>query len=520
MMEASPPYHIAIIDLGSNTARLVVMAATPGYSYRLEDEIREVVRLRQGMTHKGLSEEAMERAFSTLRLFKRFCDSTRVDLVLSTATSAVREAANGQAFIERVESEIGLSLRILDGEREAYYGVLGALNEVPTTQGFVLDIGGGSAQVSEVRAGRFHRGEALTLGALALSERFVRDEQITEAEFKAVQKEIERQLNTLAWCKEKKNASLVGLGGTIRNLASIEAKRQKYPLNTLHSFALSRSSVEATVAQLRQLPLAKRQKIPGLSEDRADIILPGAMVVLGVMKRLGVDTMTVATSGLREGIFFEQFWQHLPYPVIPEVRRFSVLNVARIYNYQKPHATHVRFLAGRIFDQLAPLHGYGAPARELLEAAALLHDLGTIIRYNDHHKHSQTLIDYNGLPGFSPREIALIGLLARYHRKGHPDNSGFKPLLDDDDTALLICLAAILRLAEFLERGRNAAVDDIIITWDDDSLRLTLIADEHPAVELWEAERNAVPLVETAFKRRVLLDSIAAPGEWPEGIKT
>ncbi len=461
----------------------------------------------------------MERAFSTLRLFKRFCESIQVDIVLTTATSAVREAANGREFVERVHDEIGLTLRILDGEREAYYGTLGALNEVAITRGFVLDVGGGSAQVSQVRAGRFHQGRALTLGALALSERFVHGEQIEEAEFAAVQKEIERQLDTLSWLEPVEDTTLVGLGGTIRNLASIEAKRQKYPLNTLHGFALSRASVETSVDLLRQAPLAKRRKIPGLSEDRADIILPGALVVLGVMQWLEVEEMVVSTSGLREGIFFEQFWQHLPYPVIPDVRRFSVLNVARNYNYKKLHATHVRFLAGRLFDQLAPLHGYGSSERELLEAAAMLHDLGTIIRYNDHHKHSQTLIDYNGLPGFSPREIALIGLLARYHRKGNPDNAGFKPLLANADADLLTCLAAILRLAEFLERGRNAAVDDIIITWDEDSLRLTLIADEHPAVELWEAERNAVPLVETAFKRRVLLDSIATPGEWLKGEK-
>ena len=130
-MENLRSYHIGIIDLGSNTARLIVMAAIPGYSYRLEDEIREVVRLHQGMSKKGLSQEAMDRALSTLRLFKRFCDSTRVDIVLSTATSAVREAANGQAFVEQIESEIGLAVQILDGEREAYYGTLGALNEVP-----------------------------------------------------------------------------------------------------------------------------------------------------------------------------------------------------------------------------------------------------------------------------------------------------------------------------------------------------------------------------------------------------
>jgi exopolyphosphatase/guanosine-5'-triphosphate,3'-diphosphate pyrophosphatase len=321
-------------------------------------------------------------------------------------------------------------------------------------------------------------------------------------------------LSDVPWLKKGKGP-LTGLGGTIRNLARIEAARQNYPLNTLHGFSLSRESVEKSIAQFRELPLAERQDISGLKRDRADIILPGAMTLLSVMRQLKVETLTISNNGLREGLFCEQFWQHLDYPVVTDVRRFSVLNMARIYQYQKNHATHVRFLARHLFEQLAPLHGYGPAERELLDAAALLHDLGTIISYDGHHKHSQTLVTNSGLSGFSPREIALIALLVRYHRSGTPSVKEYNLLLDDDDELLLTRLAAMLRLAEFLERGRNATVDDIAAIWDDNQLRLTLIADEYPAVELWEAERNAMDLMQAAFERAVTLDSTAAPTEWP-----
>jgi exopolyphosphatase/guanosine-5'-triphosphate,3'-diphosphate pyrophosphatase len=203
--------------------------------------------------------------------------------------------------------------------------------------------------------------------------------------------------------------------------------------------------------------------------------------------------------------------------VISDIRSFGVLNLARIYQYQKTHANHVRFLAGRMFDQLRPLHGYGPAERELLAAAALLHDLGTIIGYDDHDQHSQTLITNAGLPGFSPREIALIALLTRYHRKGTPNPGIYASLLQRGDDLLLMRLAAILRLAEYLERGRTSAVDDIAISWGSDGieqgdyLRLTLIADVYPAVEIWQTQRNALELVARAFARRVTLDSTAAP---------
>lgn len=514
-MDISRARRMAIIDLGSNTARLVVMHAVPGYSYRLVDQVREVVRLRQGMTEEGLSESAMARGFSTLRLFKRFCDSTGVDQIFAIATSAVREAANGAIFVDRVSREIGLSLQVLDGEREAYYDAIGALNEVPLKKGIVVDIGGGSVQISDVRQNRFHAGVSLTLGALALTERFVAGDPVAEKEYARIESEIGRQLDTVAWLREKRGEKLVGLGGTIRNLAKIEGERIGHPLNTLHGFVLNRKSVKQSIHLFRELPLRERAEIAGLSSDRADIILPGAMVLLAIMDRVEVDQAAISENGVREGVFFEQFWRHLPHPVIPDVRRFSVLNLARNYHYEEQHANHVRFLAGRLFEQLAPLHGYTLEERELLDAAALLHDLGRVVGYSSHHKHSQTLIEYNGLPGFSPRDSAIVALLTRYHRKGEPDISDYDHLLDEDDEELLIRLAAILRVAECLERGRDADIDDVIATWTPDQLRLTLISDEYPAVELWQAERNAEELMEDAFGRAVSFDSFAPPLQWP-----
>jgi exopolyphosphatase/guanosine-5'-triphosphate,3'-diphosphate pyrophosphatase len=518
-MVTDPDHRIGIIDLGSNTARLVVMDAIPGHAYRLEDEIREVVRLRQGMTEKGMSESAMARALFTLRLFKRFCDNYPVDVIIPTATSAVRDAANGPQFVAQVQREIGFSLQILDGEREAYYATLGVLNEVPVSSGHVVDIGGGSTQIAKVCDHRYQCGASLPLGSLALTQQFVDGDPINSVAYNALQDEICRHLDTIPWIQKNEHdpeRRLVGLGGTIRNLAKMEAARQQHPLNTLHGFCLTRDAISESIWQLRQLPLDERQSLPGLNRDRADIILPGAMVIDAIMERLQVEALTISKNGLREGLFFERFWQHLAYPVVTNVRRFSVLNLARVYDYQKPHASHVRYLATRLFNQLLPLHGFAEPERELLDAAAILHDLGTIISYDDHHKHSQTLIINSGLPGYTPRETALIALLTRYHRKGNPKLNGFERVMVTGDETLLVQCAAILRLAEFLERGRNAVVDDVTAVWDDETLRLTLLSDEYPAVELWEAERNAVSLMETAFNRRVILESTAVPDEWWE----
>ncbi len=509
--------RFAVIDLGSNTARLIVMSTVPGYAYNLDDEIREVVRLREGMSKSGLSAEATARALFTLRLFKRFCDSTGVDEIIATATSAVRDAPNGALFVEHVEKQIGLSLQVLDGEREAYYGTLGALNEVLMSAGYIVDIGGGSAQLSEVIDSRFQRGASVPLGSLALTEQFVRSDPPKKADRTAVQEEIDRHLDTISWLDEAsghENRTLVGLGGTIRNLARMQAVQEGFPMGTLHGYVFYRSSLEEIINQLSSLPLVERKKLAGLNSDRADIILPGAMVIATIMDRLEKDRLTVSVNGLREGLFFERFWEHLSYPVAGNVRRFSVLNTARVYNYEKDHANHVRYLASRLFEQLLPLHGYDLDALRVLDAAALLHDLGSIIEYNAHHKHSQMLIANRGLAGFKPRETALIALLTRYHRKGKPTLGPYDSLMHEGDELLLARLSAMLRMAEFLERGRNGNVDDVSASWDEKTLRLTVVADEYPAVELWEAEKNAASLMEKAFERELILESTAAPAPW------
>lgn len=504
-----PARTIAIIDLGSNTARIVILKYRAGYAYHIDSEIREIVRLREGMTDEKLSSDAIERAYHTLRLFKHFADAVKADRVIATATSAVREAGDGTEFVQRVERDFGLKVRVLSGEEEAYYGVVGVLNAIPMDEGMVIDIGGGSAQLSRIEKGRFVKGQALTLGSLALTERFVRNDPITRKEVKKIQREINHQLDTLQWLK-KPEGLLVGLGGTIRNLAKIEASRVGYPLQRIGGFRLSLAILDELVDLLISLPVSQRQQLRGLKSDRADIILAGALVLQAVMNRYEFPSILISPNGLREGLFFEHFWETHSYPIPDSVRDFSILNMARFYGYHRYHAHHVQFLATRLFDAFASLHGYDDAARTLLANAALLHDLGTIISYNDHHKHSENLIISSGLPGYTPRETALIALLARYHRKGTPGTGVYTSLMHNGDERLLLWLSALLRLAEYLERGRDGNVYDLSVTTTSTRIDINLHAHEYPFVELWESEKNALDLLKSVVGQPILLAANAS----------
>ena len=256
---------------------------------------------------------------------------------------------------------------------------------------------------------------------------------------------------------------------------------------------------------MNHLSVSQRQSVQGLKNDRADIILSGALVLQTIMERYHFEVLQISPNGLREGLFFERFWEGQAYPVPANLRDFTVLNLARFYGYHETHANNVKRLSTALFDALTPLHQYDAAARDLLGYAAILHDIGTAISYNDHHKHGETLIVSSGLPGFAPRETALIALLTRYHRKGSPATGLYDPLMYPGDERLLTWLSALLRLAEYLERGRNGNVYDVTVELTGTIVKIHLHATEYPFVELWESERNALDLMRMVCGRDVQL---------------
>jgi exopolyphosphatase/guanosine-5'-triphosphate,3'-diphosphate pyrophosphatase len=493
----------AIIDLGSNSARLMVAQYRPGQAYRITDEISRRVRLSEGMAAAGrLRAPAILRAVQTMRMFKAFCDSHAIQRLIPVATAAVRDAANRAEFLRQLKAATGLHFRVLEGEEEAYYGVLGVINGLGLRDGLVMDVGGGSAEFSLVRRGRFRRGATSPLGAVRLTELFLPDGQAKPAGVAGLREHADEWLDQFEWLDLEEGAGLVGLGGTVRALARMDREARGYPFGLLNGYVLQRARLNALVKQLIELPVEDRPAaLPGLPADRADIILAGALVVQAAMRRAGAKSLTVSGHGLREGLFFKEFLRPADPPIIPRLREFSVLNLARLYGYEAAHARHVTALALSLFDQLARRHGFGQAERDCLWAAGMLHDIGGIVDYYDHHKHSAYIILNAGLPGYSHHDTALIALLCQYHRKGQPDLAEFRAPAERGDRQRAYRLAALLRLAEYLDRSRSGNVTRLrVLPGRGRRLRLraSVRRGADARVEIWEAQRNA-DLLEAAF---------------------
>lgn len=501
--------RLGIIDLGSNSVRLIIARHTPGLAFKITDQLSRRVRLSEGMTGDNrLRSAAMERAVDTLLMFRAFCVANGVTQIIPVATAAVRDAANRAGFLARIYKATGLKFRVLGGEEEAYLGVLGAVNSLSLRDGLVVDVGGGSAEVSQVRAGRFQRGVTSALGAVRLTELYLDSDPVKASEAARLADHIFSTFNMLDWMQVEHGEKFVGVGGTVRALARIDRETRRYPLDLIHGYALELDRLEALIDRLRKRPVAERaREAPALPSDRADIILAGAMVVAGALRRAGADRIEVCAQGLREGLFYREFLKPADPPIIHNLREFGVLNLGRLYGYEKAHVDHVARLALSLFDQLSKQHGYGALEREYLWAASQLHDIGAMVDYYDHHRHSAYLILSTGLPGFSHREIALIALLCLYHRKGQPELEPYRKVLNGGDAERVTRLAALLRLAEYLDRSRAQAVTGLRIQMTNKRARLQVKARARTEgrVEVWEAQRNA-DLFEDVFRCKLAIE--------------
>jgi exopolyphosphatase / guanosine-5'-triphosphate,3'-diphosphate pyrophosphatase len=488
-----PMERVAVADMGSNSWRLVVYGYEPGTPWwSLVDEIREAVRVGAGMGEEGaLRPDRIDRALHTAAVFASFCRASGIDQVQAVATSAIRDASNGGELLDAIRERTGLDPRVISGREEARYDWLAIANSTTIEDGFGLDIGGGSIQTLRIEDRRLARAESLRLGSVRVSEEFLPGEKAPAKAVKALRRKVAGELEELGWWEG--GDRLVGVGGTIRNLAAAAMKRADLPALDVQGFELTRDALEDIVEWLADRPASKRGDMPGIKPDRADVILGGALVLAAALESGGFDRIEVTEAGLREGVFFERLLGERE--LFDDVRSESVRNLAHRFNRDADHVERVAGLSLEMFDGLARagLHELDAADRELLWAACMLHDIGTAIDYDDHHRHSHYLILNAGLPGFTPRELVLVGLIARFHRKGDPDASELGDLARRGDGDRLRLLCAIIRLAEQLERSRDGAIREVRVAARDGTVELDAEVDpaRDPSVPIWAARREA-----------------------------
>ena len=514
--------RIAAIDIGTNSIHMIVVRVRQDLSFEVIDREKDMVRLGAGgLDGRSLTATAVTAALQTLSKFKRIAEANHVDEVVATATSAVREADNGGVFIAQVAKTTGINVRVISGTEEARLIHTAACYGVDTGKApaVVVDIGGGSVEVSLGTATHVSQGRSFKLGVIRLTERFVKSDPLSARDerrlAKYINKEIGPYLNGLA---RRRFDRVIGTSGTILSLGSLAlSETGGVGPEDLRNRRVPAKAISKLRRRLTGLDLDARLHVAGLDPRRADIVVAGSVLLDLLLRRLDADELTLCDLALREGLVLDYIQRNTGHirkvDRYPDVRRRSVIELAERCGYAATHAAHVAQLCLAIFEQTRGVHGLGDAEREWLEYAALLHDIGVHISYERHHRHSHYLIRNGGLRGFEPAEVDIIALIARYHRQAVPKKSHEEyGALRGTVRHTVRTLAAMVRLAEGLDRSHSQAVSAIDFVPRGQNYLVRLRATGDIELELWAAQRQRGPL-ERALRRPLRFEVIGRDTE-------
>lgn len=484
--------RIAAIDIGSNSIRSTIVEVPVEGPRVILDEERAFARLGAGLAQTGrLSEAAIGESVTALDMMLRIAREYDVTRVRAIATAAVRTAVNGEEFVSRLADELGLDVEVITGEQEGRLALLSAVESLALTGSIaVVDIGGGSVEIVRAIGREPTQVVSLPLGAVVLSDRFRTADPMPKSQYRLLGEHV-REALAGGLPEAEPPATLVGSGGTVTTLAAMIAAERNPGLASMHGFAFSKDELRALRARLARSTAKERAGIKGMSDARIGLIVAGAVVLDEVMEHLGARRVIANARGMREGIIIDTVERERgPAPDTDRMR--SVREFGGQCRHDVAHAEQVCRIALQLFDGLREPLGLSADDRPLLEAAAVLHDVGYHISYEQHHKHSYHLISHAMLPGFGASERRIIAAVARYHsgslpKAKHEAMEG----LDASDRRTVSRLAALLRVADGLDRSHGARVSAVRAGVRKGRLTLTIEGRPPLDIELNAGERKS-----------------------------
>ncbi|MDA8442838.1 MAG: Ppx/GppA phosphatase family protein [Peptococcaceae bacterium] len=467
---------VGVIDIGSNSIRLVLIEVEHKNYFRIIDDVKETVRLGMDMLPNGeLNAVRMNRAINTLAEFKLLCDAQGISELLIVATEAVRRASNQNVFLQLVQAKLGIAIRVLTGPEEAYYDYFGVINSMDLRDGLIMDVGGASTELIWVQHRKAKAVISLPFGAINLTRQFNLTQKMNSDTEKELNKYLMSQFAKVTWLKQVKNIPLIGVGGTVRNIGKISRKSSNYPIDRSHNYQIDAHEVLAIYNMVKDKTLEQRKKVKGLSKERSDMFLGASSVAANLINYCNAPHLIVSGSGLREGLIYETLHGH---KAIHDVLDYSLKSVVKTLNIDQIHGQHVWLLAESLYRQLKPLHKIIYHSDKILKTSAILNDCGKIINFYNYHKHTFYMITNLPINGLTHKEliISALTMLVSVKDNFELDNSPYGKLLTEEDKSTVQRLGIILRLAECLDRRRNRNIINVDCQVKSDSVLIRLIS--------------------------------------------
>ncbi|MFD2671645.1 Ppx/GppA phosphatase family protein [Marinicrinis sediminis] len=466
--------RIGIIDIGSNSVRLVIYEVNTRGGHQILDQSKFSARLSQTIQPDGsIPAHAVDSLVDILHHFKLLCDAQQVTRIRAAATAAIRNASNQEAVISSLIERTDLPIEVLSGEQEAEMGFIGMINSLPIQDGFMIDIGGGSTEICYFQQRKLVHSISLPYGAVN-SYTLLQSAPSLQAGKAAIRSAIQEALKQAPWHTQNPGLPLVGLGGTIRNLCKIYQHRIQYSLDQTHAFEMSGTQMEEIMHLLMESDVDSRKKLDGLSKDRADIIIPGVLILQTIYQSLQSSGYVICGSGLRDGLLYSAIWPSravLQSPIGYNVESF----MNRYPLVPQRHVSQVMKHARSMMDALQGGHTILAADKQIVEAACLLYRIGVSVQFVQYYKHTYYLIANSGLQGFTHRELVLCALVASYKskKKIKPYFNLHKDILHPEDFEWVVRYGTLLQLAASLDRSETQSIHTLDVQLADGQFQIT-----------------------------------------------
>ena len=483
--------RVGIIDIGSNSIRLVIIDIKENRAHHQIENLKETVRLRSGTDSSGLlTQEGMDYAVETVSLFVKFCAARKVKHIIAVATAAVRRAPNRNDFIRRIEEQTRIKTQVLTGEEEAYLGYLGLINSVTETEGLMADLGGGSLKLVGFENRLDQHSVTLDFGSVSLMERFHLADRPTDENLKKLEVFLDEAFAEVPWLKNYPR--LMGVGGSIRSLARVYRHHVNYIPDITDGIVIPTEAVGEIYQMLRTMDLAERGKVPGLEKARADLSVTGAAIIYKLLQASGSPDLFVSLSSIRDGLFFRHIYPRDP--IVFNVLTHHTNNLIDYHNLDENHLRRVSNLAVTLFDGTQPLHNLGSSDRRLLLIAALLHELGVVISVESLEKHTLYTTLNSPLRGLTQRERVLVAYLAASHDQlflvNLKDHVTRGPITLEDIQRIKK-LAPLLQIAHSLDRSRTGVVTHLQTRITPEICEIKVFGNQKKDLEIKDASRRA-----------------------------
>lgn len=497
--------RIGVIDIGSNSVRLTLAEVENSGYFRIIDELKEYIRLGSDLFSCSiLSEEKINLTISSIKAFKSMCLSCGASKIMLIGAESIRQAVTEVNLQELIKDQLDLNLRLLSNEEEIHYNFLGAKNSLYVEDSLLLDINGNNTHVCWIRNNDIYKEVTLPFGYVTLTSMFELEDMVTFENNSKCIEYIRENLSNIEWIRKNKFHSLIGVGGSFRNLGKVDRRRKRYPIDIVHNYVLYDYDIEEISHMLKSKNLRQRKKIEGLSPARADIIVASSNIIKQLLKFTETSEVIICGRGLREGLIYEYVTD--TFHNDSDILDISLRGIMDTLNINIPHAENVYRLSNTLFEELRPLHHLKDNFKNILKTSSLLHDCGISIRYYDHHIHSFYIILNSHINGLTHKEILLSALCAAYHRNNsfQAPLAKYSSIINKLDLKHIEYIGVILKLAEGLDRGLTGHVKDLSLIIDKDTVKLKLYSDFDLELEMRQAKRSVKSFFEVYNKELII----------------